>query len=103
MLSNLNVPDTISFLENTHVGIRFAVHIEVNCRGATVCTNKHKEIGWFPVDINSSLSDWLQFDVPSKMAVFHWHGDKFEIPYGAVNHALSKACEHQMFTYEQNI
>lgn len=71
--------------------------------GATVCANKHKEIGWFPIDINSSFSGWLQVDVPSKLTVFHWHGDKFEIPYGAINHAVSNACDHQLFTHEQNI
>lgn len=71
--------------------------------GATIYTNKHKEIGWFPITIAPSFGEWLVKDTPKELTVFHWHGDKFEIPYGGENHASSEACKHQMFTYGDNI
>ena len=85
------------------IGICLGAQLIASVLGATVCTNRHKEIGWFPIDINASFSDWLQAEVSSNMRVFHWHGDKFDVPYGATNHAVSEACNHQLFTYEQNI
>lgn len=42
-------------------------------------------------------------EVPIELTVFHWHGDKFDIPYGGENHASSEACNHQLFTFGDNI
>jgi GMP synthase-like glutamine amidotransferase len=36
---------------------------------------------------------------PARPTVFHWHGETFDLPAGAVNRARTAVCEHQMFTW----
>lgn len=53
--------------------------------GATVSRGEQgQEIGWHCVERldNSSAHDWLA-DLPSRLDVFHWHGETFTIPDGA--------------------
>lgn len=85
--------------EKTIIGICLGAQLLACVLGATVFTSKHKEIGWFPITLSPSFSSWLGVDLPKKMTVFHWHGDKFDIPYGGVNHAFSQGCNHQLFTF----
>lgn len=35
--------------------------------------------------------------------VFHWHGDRFDIPYGAYDIACSDANINQAFLYKDNV
>lgn len=81
------------------IGICLGAQLLACVLGATVFTNKHKEIGWFPVSFDTSLEQWLGSALPAQMTVFHWHGDKFDNPYGGIIHASSAACNHQVFTY----
>lgn len=37
---------------------------------------------------------------PQRFVAFHWHGDRFSIPPGAIHVARSAACETQAFVYE---
>jgi len=85
------------------IGICLGAQLVACVLGATVFTNKHKEIGWFPVSFDASLSGWLGHPVAESMTVFHWHGDKFDNPYGGIIHAFSEACNHQVFTYGDHI
>lgn len=85
------------------IGICLGAQLLACVLGATVFTNKHKEIGWFPVSFDPSLAQWLGASLPEQMTVFHWHGDKFDNPYGGIIHASSAACNHQVFTYNDHI
>jgi len=85
------------------IGICLGAQLLACVLGATIFTNKHKEIGWFPVSFDPSLSGWLDQPVAETMTVFHWHGDKFDIPYGGLIHAASEGCNHQVFTYGDHI
>jgi GMP synthase-like glutamine amidotransferase len=87
----------------TIIGICLGAQLLASVSGANVNTNKHKEIGWFPVGISSSFSAWLGYKIPKEITVFHWHGDRFEIPGNAVNHASSEACDNQLFTIGEKI
>lgn len=81
------------------IGICLGAQLLACVLGATVYTNKFKEIGWFPVEFDPEFADWLGSPVPGSLSVFHWHGDKFDNPYGGNMLASSAACNHQLFTY----
>lgn len=53
--------------------------------GATVSRGENgQEIGWHPVERldNASANEWLG-DLPSRLDVFHWHGETFTVPRDA--------------------
>jgi GMP synthase-like glutamine amidotransferase len=53
--------------------------------GAAVTRNKHREIGWFPVTRADQVQSTVLRDVlPPVFEAFHWHGDTFDLPVGAV-------------------
>ncbi len=86
------------------LGICLGAQLIANALGARVYRNKHKEIGWFPIwpseKINTTILKGL---FPSKLEVFHWHGETFEIPQGGIPIAHSEACENQGFIIESNV
>ncbi|HPI73387.1 MAG TPA: amidotransferase, partial [bacterium] len=55
-----------------------------------------REIGWFPIQ-GLTAEDDSRFIFPPSIPVFHWHGETFELPAGAVHLAQSRACAHQAF------
>jgi hypothetical protein len=64
--------------------------------GAVVYPNTEPEIGWFPIEpVEPAGGDVFRF--ASSADVFHWHGETFDLPVGAVHLARSQACEHQAF------
>ena len=63
--------------------------------------NPCKEIGWFPVAATQPVQDTFRF--PAVANVFHWHGETFELPAGAVHLARSAACENQGFQYGRRV
>jgi len=65
---------------------------------AEVRANTKPEIGFFPVKLTKSGTlDPLLQNLPSEFPIFHWHGDRFEIPNGCENLAASDLCDHQAF------
>ena len=59
-----------------------------------------KEIGWYPVTLTDAAAhDPLWRDVDRSIAVFHWHGDAFELPPGAVPLAASALTPYQAFRH----
>jgi GMP synthase-like glutamine amidotransferase len=72
--------------------------------GARVVRNPHKEIGWFPVSLTDDAETSKFFrDLPPEFMAFHWHGDTFDIPAGAVRLAGSEACPNQAFQYDAHV
>ena len=66
--------------------------------GARVYRNAEKEIGWFPIQLTEEAKSSALFaDLPTTQEVFHWHGDTFDLPTGAIHMARSAACENQAF------
>lgn len=91
------------FNNNNIIGICLGAQLIASALGAQVFKNQHVEIGWFDLQINRSFSEWVKVLVPEKLPVFHWHGDTYDCPPGAINHASSLACNQQMFTYGDNV
>jgi GMP synthase-like glutamine amidotransferase len=72
--------------------------------GGAVTKNVLPEIGWFPVYLTASGRETELFrDFPEEFMAFHWHGDRFSIPPGAVHSARSDACGEQAFVYGRRI
>lgn len=63
--------------------------------GGTVGRNPVKEIGWGAVQATDAAADWLG-DIRTFDA-FHWHGETFSLPTGAVRLLGSRHCENQAF------
>ena len=66
--------------------------------GGDVTRNPVKEIGWGDVRITDSKDAraWLG-ETPQPINVFHWHGETFSIPPGAVRVLESAYCANQAF------
>ncbi len=71
--------------------------------GARVYGNRVKEIGWGRVDVadNKVAKSWfgeiLSFDA------FHWHGETFALPDGAVHLLSSPHCVNQGYAFGKNL
>jgi GMP synthase-like glutamine amidotransferase len=81
------------------LGICLGSQLIASALGAGVRANRHKEIGWLPIEgltVNAPLT------LPST-TVFQWHGDTFDLPVGAILLARSAACVHQAFLYKNNV
>lgn len=86
------------------VGICLRAQLLSVVLGGSVTRNPHWEIGWFPVTLTPSDRDHaLLRGFPDRFVAFHWHGDRFSIPPGAVHIARSEACEEQGFVYKARV
>ena len=78
------------------LGVCLGAQLIAGSLGARVGPNPHKEIGWFPVHGVPS-GDKRVFRFPSSIEAFHWHGETFDLPPGAVRIAQSEGCANQGF------
>lgn len=95
------IRQTISAGKNV-LGICLGAQLIAEVLGAKVYPNKYKEIGWFSVNIEESLSIYSTNLTP-QLTVFHWHGDTFDLPKGATLHSSSLVCKNQLFTFNDNV
>lgn len=77
------------------LGVCFGAQLIASALGARVYRNSQKEIGWFPIERTVHATDVFCF--PKKCTVFHWHGETFDLPEGAVQLARSQGCSNQAF------
>ncbi len=83
------------------LGICLGAQLLADVLGAKVYLNRCKEIGWFPIERSAGAEKSpLGRALPPRLDVFHWHGDTFDLPDGAIHLARSEACENQAFLYE---
>jgi GMP synthase-like glutamine amidotransferase len=86
------------------VGICLGAQLLADALGSPVFAGKHKEIGWWPVSLTEEgKSTGFFAGLPERPTVFHWHGDTFDIPVGAVHLAESEGCRGQAFLYDNRI
>lgn len=82
------------------LGICLGSQLLAAALGAQVFTAPHQEIGWFDVRLNeAAASDPVWRDTPGSFPAFHWHGDAFHLPSGAVALASSAATALQAYRY----
>ncbi len=86
------------------LGICLGAQLIADVLGGRVTSNAHKEIGWFPIELTAEATASPLFDfLPPGLAAFHWHGDTFALPQGAVRIARSEACENQAFLHGKSV
>ncbi len=80
------------------LGICLGAQLIASALGSRVFPGKHTEIGWFPVEFErDGEAGKLLPGLPAKITVFHWHGDTFDLPLGAVFLASSGITPLQAF------
>lgn len=82
------------------LGVCLGAQLIASALDAPVYPGDASEIGWFPVDGVPNVAPRFQF--PPESLVFHWHGETFDLPAGAVRLAGSAACENQAFQVGRN-
>ncbi len=88
----------------TVVGVCLGAQLIAEVMGARVYRNHEPEIGWFPVRrVAAPDGDPLAAVLPESFTAFHWHGDTFDLPAGAVHLLESEACAHQAFAWEGRV
>ena len=87
------------------LGICLGAQILAAALGAKVERNPSgKEIGWHPIRLSDSAKDdRLMRDLPATMIPFHWHGDIFDLPPGAVSLASSDKTPCQAFRHGDKV
>lgn len=78
------------------LGVCLGAQLIASAKGARVYPNPVKEIGWFPVH-GAAPAGGGGFRFPDTVDVFHWHGETFDLPDGAVRLAGSAGCVNQAF------
>lgn len=71
--------------------------------GAIVTQNAIKEIGWGEVNvtINELAKHW--FGGLTRFNSFHWHGETFSLPNGAVHLLSSRYCQNQAYAIGKHL
>lgn len=86
------------------LGICLGAQLIATALGARVYANTQKEIGWFPVVYSTALlPPALAVELPEAQTVFHWHGDTFDLPAGAICFAATPATRNQAFLIGHNV
>jgi GMP synthase-like glutamine amidotransferase len=86
------------------VGICLGAQLIAEVLGAKVYPNAEKEIGWWPVALTEAgKTNPLLADLADGQQVFHWHGDTFDLPKGAIHLATSEGCANQAFLYNNQV
>ena len=94
------------------LGVCLGAQIMAKALGARVYKGAEKEIGWYDICITEDglmdkrimrLATHPQTeDIGKTFKVFHWHGETFDIPNGAVRLASSDLYPNQAFRYGEN-
>lgn len=94
------------------LGICLGAQIIAKALGARVYRGTEPEIGWYDIELtDAGIRDAFikklaihpkAGDFWKKFKVFHWHGETFDIPQGALKLARSDSYPNQAFRYGDN-
>lgn len=86
------------------LGVCLGAQLIAEVLGARVYPNGQKEIGWFPLTRTAAAErSALGRLLPAEFMAYHWHGDTFDLPPGAVHLAQTPACRHQAYSVDDRI
>lgn len=79
------------------LGVCLGSQLLAKAAGARVYKGGKKEIGWHEVTLTEDADDDSLFlGLPSSFCAFHWHGDTFDVPSGALMLASSALFPNQV-------
>jgi GMP synthase-like glutamine amidotransferase len=80
------------------LGICLGAQLIAAVSGSRVYPNPHKEIGFWPVQWTAAaVQQFPGMRDPESAPVFHWHGETFDLPPGAILLASTGPCTNQAF------
>jgi GMP synthase-like glutamine amidotransferase len=80
------------------LGICLGAQLIASIFGSSVYPNPEKEIGWFPIELTAEGRRSAFFrGCPATFPVFHWHGETFDLPGGAILLTSSRATRRLAF------
>ena len=85
------------------LGICLGAQLMAAALGARVFPGKNgKEIGWSPIQAAADMAppEWFAPLLAPGLALFHWHGDTFDLPQGVVHLAKTDQYMNQSFTID---
>jgi GMP synthase (glutamine-hydrolysing) len=86
------------------LGICLGAQLIAEIAGGKVYPNKYKEIGWFDLHRTElSHNSNLFKSIPDSFSAFHWHGDTFDLPAGAIHLAKNSVCQNQAFQLSDKV
>lgn len=86
------------------LGICLGSQLLAEVLGGRVYRNARREIGWFPVNTGSGfLATKYARALGEEFLAFHWHGDTFSLPDGAISLGSSRACQCQGFVFNERV
>lgn len=86
------------------LGICLGAQLIAHVMGNDVYPAKDHEIGWYPILLTKQAEDHSATKSWKKEPmVYHWHGNTFDLPVGAVHLASTKLCKNQAFILNENV
>ncbi len=71
--------------------------------GAEVTMNPVKEIGWGQVEVAQNTVAKAWFGAVESFNAFHWHGETFSLPMGAIHLVSSEFCQNQAYAIGKHL
>ncbi|GAB4120998.1 MAG: GMP synthase [Sideroxydans sp.] len=112
----MSVNDDLPWIAPTLALIRAAVALDIpvlghclggqlmsKALGAAVTRNPVKEIGWGEVTVSDNPDARAWFGGVARFEAFHWHGETFSLPHGAVHLLASAHCTHQAWAMGKHL
>jgi GMP synthase-like glutamine amidotransferase len=84
------------------LGVCLGAQIIAKSLGAKVYTGRQKEIGWFPVT-RAEAAHPVFDGLPAAFTAFHWHGETFDLPAGAVRLLETDSTPNQAFAIGSHV